>query len=86
MSEVNDALVDSSSVLQHTLTRLAEAIRESKRLSGIPVLVVNSSDSPGDRGAAAALGAGYFRKSTSYEEFLELGTVLKKLLEVNGLL
>jgi DNA-binding response OmpR family regulator len=61
-------------------------LRESKRLSAIPVLIVSSSDSPGDRGAAAALGAGYFRKTTSYEEFLELGAVLRKLLEANGLI
>jgi DNA-binding response OmpR family regulator len=61
-------------------------LRESKRLAQIPVLIVSSSDSPGDRRAAAALGAGYFRKSTSYEEFLKLGSVLKKILEANGLL
>jgi CheY-like chemotaxis protein len=60
-------------------------LRESKRLSGIPVLIVSSSDSPDDRGAAAALGAGYFRKTTSYDEFLKLGAVLKKMLEANGL-
>jgi CheY-like chemotaxis protein len=60
-------------------------LRESKRLAEIPVLIVSSSDSPGDRSAAAALSAGYFRKSTSYEEFLELGAVLKKLLEEHGL-
>ena len=60
-------------------------LRESKRLSEIPVLIVSSSDSPEDRGAAVALGAGDFRKSTSYDEFLTLGAVLKKLLEANGL-
>ena len=33
-------------------------LRESRRLSEIPVLIVSSSDSPEDRGAAAALGGG----------------------------
>src|SRR5580704_13830045 len=52
-------------------------LRASERLKAIPVLVITSSDSPGDRRRAAELGAGYFRKTPSYEDFLKLGGVLK---------
>ena len=61
-------------------------LRGSERCKGIPVLMISSSDSPLDRSQAAELGAGYFRKPPSYDEFLKLGTVLKKLLKDHGLL
>lgn len=61
-------------------------LRESKRCGNVPVLMISSSDSPLDRNQASQLGAGYFRKPPSYDEFLKLGDVLKKLLEDNGLL
>jgi CheY-like chemotaxis protein len=54
-------------------------LRASERLKAIPVLVITSSDSPDDRRRAAELGAGYFRKTPSYEDFLKLGGVLKQL-------
>jgi CheY-like chemotaxis protein len=45
------------------------------------VLVVSSSDSPGDREAARALGSnGYFRKPSAYGEFMTLGSVIRELL------
>jgi CheY-like chemotaxis protein len=56
-------------------------LRASERFKQIPVVVVSSSDSPGDRGQAAQLGAGYFRKPPSYEEYLKLGRVIKDLIE-----
>ncbi len=56
-------------------------VRASEKCGKIPVVVVSSSDSPGDRGKAAELGAGYFRKPPSYEEYLKLGAVLKALIE-----
>lgn len=55
-------------------------LRASEKFKGIPVLVLSSSDSPGDRKRAAELGAGYFRKPPSYDEFLKLGGVLKQML------
>jgi chemotaxis family two-component system response regulator Rcp1 len=61
-------------------------LRASERLKAIPVLIISSSDSPNDRSQAAKLGAGYFRKTPSYEEFLKLGPVLGQLLKENGLL
>jgi CheY-like chemotaxis protein len=61
-------------------------LRDSRRCSKIPVLMISSSDSPADRSQAAQLGAGYFRKPPSYDEFLKLGAVMKKLLQDNGLI
>ena len=61
-------------------------LRASEKFKTTPVLVVSSSDSPSDRSQAAALGAGYFRKPPSYEEFLKLGAVLKQLLIDSGAL
>lgn len=61
-----------------------KTLRESGRCKGIPVVIITSSDSPADRAQAADLGAAYFRKPPSYEEFLKLGGVLKKLLQDSG--
>jgi DNA-binding response OmpR family regulator len=61
-------------------------IRASDKFSAIPVLVVTSSDSPSDRGGAAKLGAGYFQKPVSYDEFVKVGPVLRQILTANGLL
>lgn len=55
-------------------------LRDSSVCGDIPVLIVTSSDAPGDLEQAAALGAGYFRKPPSLEEFLKLGGVLKQLM------
>lgn len=61
-------------------------VRDSDKYAKVPVLMFSSSDSPADRSHAAKLGAGYFRKPPSYDEFLKLGSVLKKLLTDSGLL
>jgi CheY-like chemotaxis protein len=59
-------------------------LRASAVCKDVPVLVVTSSDAPGDLKQAAALGAGYFRKPPSLEEFLKLGGVLKQLMRNCG--
>jgi CheY-like chemotaxis protein len=61
-------------------------VRVSEKFRNIPVLFVTSSDSPGDRREAAKLGASYFRKPVSYQEFLKIGPVLRRFLEDSGLL
>lgn len=58
-----------------------QAIRGSRRCREVAVLVVTSSDAPSDREGAASLGARYFRKPPSYEEFMKIGSVLKGILE-----
>lgn len=56
-------------------------LRASETLKDTPVLMFSSSDAPGDRAKAAELGAGYFRKPPSYDEFLRLGGVIRRILE-----
>lgn len=60
-------------------------VRANERWKNIPVMVVTSSDSPSDRGAARNLGAAYFRKPISYEEFMKLGGFLRKFLSTHGM-
>ncbi len=55
-------------------------LRESEKCSGVPVLIVTSSDSAADQEQAAKMGAAYFRKPPSYAGFLRLGEVLKQLM------
>jgi two-component system, chemotaxis family, response regulator Rcp1 len=63
-------------------TEVLELVRKSHRCSSIPIIVLTSSDSPEDRARAARLGADrYFRKPTSYREFLEIGTMLNDVLK-----
>lgn len=61
-------------------------IRSSDKFRNIPVLVVTSSDSPADRREADKLGARYFRKPVTYDEFIKIGAYLRRLLEEHGLL
>ncbi|HTQ53930.1 MAG TPA: response regulator [Bryobacteraceae bacterium] len=61
-------------------------LRASHKCKRIPVLIFTSSDAPGDQREASALGAKYFCKPPSYEEFLKLGGVMKELLAENRLL
>jgi DNA-binding response OmpR family regulator len=61
-------------------------LRATKKFQNTPVLVVTSSDSPSDRNEAARLGASYFRKPVTYEEFLGIGRFLRQFLERSGLL
>lgn len=61
-------------------------LRASEKCKAIPAVIITSSDSPNDVSQAAALGAGYFRKPPSYEDFLKLGQVLRQRLKESGLI
>jgi CheY-like chemotaxis protein len=61
-------------------------IRASERYRNLPVIVLSSSDSLSDRSGSAKLGARYFRKRPDYQEFLKIGSEVRRLLEDNGLL
>ena len=76
--DINLPKVDGFEVLKR--------LRASGKYGALPVLVISSSDSPSDRRQAADLGASYFRKPPSYDEFLKLGSVLKQLLKDSGAL
>jgi CheY-like chemotaxis protein len=67
---------------RHDGIEILERLRENPDFGRIPVAVLTSSDSPRDRTIAAQLGAACFlRKPSNLEEFLDLGSVFKNLLE-----
>jgi len=61
-------------------------IRASDKFKSMPVLIVTSSDSPADRKEASRLGARYFRKPITFDEFVKIGAVLRRFLEEYSLL
>ncbi len=61
-------------------------VRDTARFKQLPVLVLTSSNLDADRDDAARLGAMYFRKPTTYEEFLQLGPSLRSFLSASGLI
>ena len=61
-------------------------LRANENFKDLPVLVVTSSTSPADRAEAARLGAQYFSKPISYQEFLKIGSFLRRFLSDNNLL
>ncbi len=73
MLDLNVPIRDGREVLQH--------LRESRKCSHVPVLIMTSSDSPSDHEATSRLGANaYFRKPLHYDEFLKIGEEIKRLL------
>ena len=67
---------------RHDGIEILRRLRETERLTRIPVVVLTSSDSPSDRLAASELGAACFlRKPSNLEQFLKLGEVFKALLQ-----
>lgn len=67
---------------KRTGTEVLHYLRHSRKCSGAKVLIVSSSDAPKERAAVESLGAnGYFRKPSSYDEFLRIGEVVMKLLK-----
>ena len=61
-------------------------LRATEKFKNVPVLVVTSSDSTAERSEAARLGAIYFRKPVTYDEFIGIGQFLRRFLEDSGLL
>jgi CheY-like chemotaxis protein len=56
-------------------------LRYSPVCRGVPTIIVTSSNSPGDRNATARLGAvRYFPKPTDYDEFMQLGELVKNVV------
>ena len=57
------------------------AVRQNPVCAHIPVIVVTSSDSPKERERMAQLGIShYFRKPSEYDDYMQLGAVIKKVL------
>ncbi len=62
-------------------TEVLRSLRRSGPCRHALVLIVTSSDSSNDRDAVNHLGlSGYFRKPSSYAEFLKLGPIVRDLL------
>ena len=65
-----------------TGAEILERVRKSPRLGRLPVVILTSSDSPKDREQTARLGAThYFRKPSRLAEFMQLGDIVRDLLE-----
>jgi chemotaxis family two-component system response regulator Rcp1 len=61
--------------------QLLERMRKSSQWAQVPIVIASSSDSPKDRQAAAAIGvSGYFRKPFDYEQFMEVGILVRQLV------
>jgi CheY-like chemotaxis protein len=62
--------------------QVLERVRRSKRCADTPVIVMTSSAAEADRTVASALRADvYFQKPSDYDAFLELGSLIRKLLD-----
>ena len=67
---------------KRTGAEVLSRVRQSDKLKDVPVVILTSSDSPKDREETTRLGANrYFRKPTGYDEFLNIGRVLKDVIE-----
>lgn len=67
---------------KRTGDQILEHMRHSDRCKHVPVVVVTSSDSPRDKAEASRLGATrYFRKPSRLDEFMELGPMVRELVE-----
>lgn len=66
----------------HDGLELLSFIRRQSTFANVPVVILTSSESPGDTRAAAEGGATeYIRKPTSLDEFLAIGGVFRMLLD-----
>lgn len=64
---------------------LLRTMRANARFNEIPIIVATGSLNPREREEALALGAnGFFNKPSSYEAYMELGSLVKSLLQRPG--
>lgn len=63
---------------------LLERLKASKAAE-VPVIVVTSSDSPRDREVATRFETCYFRKPSDFDEFMQLGVIIKRMLALEAL-
>ena len=61
--------------------KVLERIRQSPECGRTPVIIVTSSDSPGDKSQVSRLGATrYFQKPLDLAEFMKLGVLVREVL------
>jgi len=79
-----DAILLDLNLPRRSGREVLEQVKSTVRCRHVPVIILTSSNSPEDRRETAALGATrYFRKPTSYQEFLKIGEVLEEVLAEN---
>ena len=67
---------------RHDGYEVLQEIRNHSNLAKVPVILLTSSDSPQDRERCLAIGANrYFRKPSSLAAFMEIGGIVKDLVE-----
>ena len=77
-----DAILLDLNLPRRSGREVLQGVRQAKRCREVPVIILTSSNSPEDRQQTAALGATrYFRKPTSYQEFLKIGDILGEVLK-----
>lgn len=66
-------------------SRVLERIRQSANCAEVPVVIVTSSDSPGDKAQVFRLGATrYFQKPLDLMEFMKLGPLVREILSAGN--
>lgn len=76
-----DLIILDLNLPRHDGIEILQKLNSTGACTGIPVVVLTSSDSPRDREACKGLGATrFFRKPSNLEQFLQLGAVFKELL------
>jgi len=61
---------------------IMQRLLRSARCCGAPVIVFTSSDAPGDRRTFEAMGVShYFRKPSSFDDFMKIGEIVRKVLQ-----
>ena len=67
---------------RHDGCEVLQRMRSHSNLSAVPVILLTSSDSPLDRERCLASGANrYFRKPSNLAAFMEIGRIVKDLVE-----
>jgi len=80
--EVPNLLLVDLNVPRQTGTQVLERLRRSPRCGNTPVVMMSTSDTAVERKRAFDLGATeYFCKPSSLAEFMQLGKLVRRLLE-----
>jgi CheY-like chemotaxis protein len=77
-----DLIVLDLNLPRHDGLEILKFIRQNRELSNTPVVILTSSDSPKDVGAASQLGADrYIRKPSQLDAFMAIGQVFRDLID-----
>lgn len=81
-SWIPDLIVLDMNLPKHDGDTVLRHVRGQARLRHVPVIMLTSSASPADRASAGTLGATlYLQKSSDLDELLEVGRIVKAVLD-----